>query len=85
VPSLHHRCCLLDLGFLQLCSPVAAAPLTLNPVSELAFNPVSKTLNKLDSLDPPKGVKGPEVEGQFRKWSLPWGLQGWGGGGMRWL
>ena len=49
-----------------MCSPaLAAAP--LNPLSELALpNPITKTLNKLDSLDPPKGVKGPEVEGQFR-------------------
>jgi hypothetical protein len=34
---------------------------------ELASNPVKKALNKLDSLDPPKGVQGPEVEGQYRE------------------
>jgi hypothetical protein len=53
---------------LQVCSPAAlAAP--VNPLSSLAGlpNPITKTLNKLDSLDPPKGVKGPEVEGQFRE------------------
>jgi hypothetical protein len=27
---------------------------------------IDKTLNKLDSLDPPKGVAGPEVSGQYR-------------------
>ena len=51
----------------QVCSPAFAAP--ANPLSELSGlpNPITKTLNKLDSLDPPKGVKGPEVEGQFRE------------------
>lgn len=38
-------------------------------MSDLAIDPVGKVLNKLDSMGPPKGVKGPEVEGEFRKYS----------------
>lgn len=65
-PLRQHPACPRSPCFLQLCSAVVAAP--LNPVMpELASNPVKKALNKLDSLDPPKGVKGPEVEAQFRK------------------
>ena len=58
-------CC--PVAILQVCSPALAAP--MNPVSELAGlpNPITKTLKKLDSMDPLKGVKGPEVEGQFRE------------------
>jgi len=53
---------------LQVSSPAFASPLLLNPVSDLAIDPVGKVLNKLDSMGPPKGVKGPEVEGEFRKY-----------------
>lgn len=52
---------------LMLSGPATAATsVAFNPVSDLAKDPVTKLLNKLDSYDPPKGVPGPEVEGQFR-------------------
>lgn len=41
---------------------------TPGPVFDVALDPVGKILNKLDSLEPPKGVKGPDVPGQFRKY-----------------
>jgi hypothetical protein len=48
-------------------SPVVAAPLAdvagIIPTPKQA---IDKTLNKIDSLDPPKGVPGPEVSGQYR-------------------
>jgi hypothetical protein len=51
-----------------------AAP--LNPAGDLAVEvpTVGKVLRKLDSMDPPKGVKGPEVEGQWRKHHLGSGV-----------
>lgn len=60
------------MSALQTSAPVnAASNLAFNPVSDLAKDPVTKLLNKLDSYDPPKGVPGPEVKGQFRKWRMP--------------
>lgn len=53
----------------QVSSPaLASAPLSdLAGIIPTPKQAIDKTLNKLDSLDPPKGVPGPEVQGQFRK------------------
>ncbi|WIA32826.1 hypothetical protein OEZ86_006005 [Tetradesmus obliquus] len=45
-------------------APALASP--LNPAIPELAGPVGKLLNKLDAQDPPKGVPGPKVEGQFR-------------------
>lgn len=51
---------------------VSSPALASSPLSDLAAivptpkQAIDKTLNKLDSLDPPKGVAGPEVQGQYR-------------------
>eukprot|EP00775_Hariotina_reticulata_P013018 gene13018-13147_t len=49
--------------------PVYAADTLTSAASSVkgfVKDPVGKVLNKLDSYDPPKGVPGPEVPGQFR-------------------
>ncbi|WIA12674.1 hypothetical protein OEZ85_006315 [Tetradesmus obliquus] len=45
-------------------APALASP--LNPAIPELAGPVGKLLNKLDAQDPPKGVPGPKVEGQFQ-------------------
>jgi len=39
---------------LQLCSPVMAAPVPINPVSVLAANPIKKAIDKAGSMDAPR-------------------------------
>ena len=54
----------------QASSPAYAADTLSSAASSVkgfVKDPVGKVLNKLDSYDPPKGVSGPEVSGQFRK------------------
>jgi hypothetical protein len=51
---------------------LAGGPAFATPLADVAGiiptpkQAIDKTLNKLDSLDPPKGVPGPEVSGQYR-------------------
>jgi hypothetical protein len=48
---------------------LVTAPAYAMPAFDVAVslpNPVEKVLEKLDNTEPPKGVPGPEVPGQFR-------------------